>query len=47
MPLLLVQRGQGRGLLPVRAPNAEAAEALHREAHGNVADEIVEVKKVS
>jgi hypothetical protein len=29
------------------APNAEAAEALHREAHGNVADEIVEVKKVS
>jgi hypothetical protein len=27
------------------APNAEAAEADHREAHGNVADEIVEVVK--
>src|SRR5215210_7718427 len=26
------------------APSAEAAEAVHREAHGNVADEIVEVK---
>ena len=25
------------------APNAEAAEAVHREAHGLVADEIVEV----
>ena len=29
------------------APNAEAAEAVHREAHGNVADEIVEVKEGS
>jgi Nickel responsive protein SCO4226-like len=27
------------------APNAEAAEAVHREAHGNVADEITEVKE--
>jgi len=27
------------------APNREAAEAIHREAHGNVADEIVEVKE--
>jgi hypothetical protein len=27
------------------APSAEAAEAVHREAHGNVADEIVEVKE--
>jgi hypothetical protein len=27
------------------APNAEAAEAVHREAHGLVADEIVEVKE--
>jgi hypothetical protein len=26
------------------APNKEAAEAVHREAHGLVADEIVEVK---
>ena len=29
------------------APSAEAAEAVHREAHGNVADEIVEVKEGS
>jgi hypothetical protein len=29
------------------APNAEAAEAVHREAHGNVADEIVEVREGS
>lgn len=27
----------------VEAPNKEAAERVHREAHGNVADEIVEV----
>lgn len=26
------------------APNKEAAEAVHREAHGLVADEIIEVK---
>jgi hypothetical protein len=29
------------------APNAEAAEAVHREAHGNVADEIIEVEEGS
>jgi hypothetical protein len=29
------------------APNKEAAEAVHREAHGLVADEIVEVKEGS
>ncbi len=29
----------------VEAPNKEAAEAVHREAHGLVADEIVEVKE--
>ena len=29
------------------APNAEVAEAVHREAHGNVADEIMEVKEGS
>jgi hypothetical protein len=29
----------------VEAPNKEAAEAVHREAHGNVADEIIEVKE--
>jgi Protein of unknown function (DUF4242) len=28
-----------------RAPNKEAAEAVHREAHGGVADEITEVKE--
>ncbi len=27
------------------APNKEAAAAVHREAHGGVADEIVEVKE--
>jgi hypothetical protein len=27
------------------APNKEAAEAVHREAHGGVADEITEVKE--
>ena len=29
----------------VEAPNKEAAEAVHREAHGLVADEIHEVKQ--
>ena len=29
------------------APNKEAAEAVHREAHGLMADEIVEVKEGS
>src|SRR5215211_6054265 len=29
------------------APNAEAAEAVHREAHGLMADEIVEVEEGS
>ena len=29
----------------VEAPNAEAAMAVHREAHGLVADEIVEVSE--
>ena len=28
-----------------RAPSPEAAQAVHREAHGQVADEIVEVKE--
>ncbi len=27
------------------APSREAAEAVHREAHGGVADEIIEVKQ--
>ena len=29
------------------APNKEAAETVHREAHGLIADEIVEVKEGS
>jgi hypothetical protein len=29
------------------APNAEAAEAVHREAHGLMADDIVEVQEGS
>ena len=29
----------------VEAPSKEAAEAVHREAHGLVADEIIEVKE--
>jgi hypothetical protein len=39
------ENGEVYGLF--EAPNAEAAEAVHREAHGNVADEIVEVKEGS
>jgi hypothetical protein len=31
----------------VEAPNKEAAERVHRESHGLVADEIVEVKEGS
>jgi Protein of unknown function (DUF4242) len=31
----------------VEAPNKEAAEAVHREAHGLVAEEIVEVSEGS
>jgi hypothetical protein len=31
----------------VEAPNKEAAIAVHREAHGLVADEIIEVKEGS
>jgi hypothetical protein len=31
----------------VEAPNAEAASSVHREAHGLVADEIVEVQEGS
>jgi len=31
----------------VEAPNKEAANAVHREAHGLVADELIEVKEGS
>ena len=37
--------GTGKVFCLVEAPNKEAAVAVHREAHGMVADEIVEVKE--
>ncbi len=36
---------KGRIFCLVEAPNREAAERVHREAHGLVADEITEVKE--
>jgi hypothetical protein len=35
----------GRAFCMVEAPSKEAAAAVHREAHGLVADEIYEVKE--
>jgi len=37
--------GDGSVFCLVEAPSKEAAEAVHREAHGLVADEIVEVQE--
>jgi hypothetical protein len=37
--------GSGKVFCLVEAPNKEAAEAVHREAHGLVADEITEVQE--
>ncbi len=37
--------GTGRVFCLAEAPSKEAAEAVHREAHGLAADEIVEVKE--
>ena len=37
--------GSGKVFCLVEAPSKEAAEAVHREAHGLVADEIIEVKE--
>ena len=37
--------GTGKVFCLVEAPSKEAATAVHREAHGRVADEIVEVKE--
>lgn len=37
--------GTGKVFCLVEAPSREAAEAVHREAHGLVADEIIEVKE--
>lgn len=37
--------GSGKVFCLVDAPNKEAAAAVHREAHGLVADEIIEVQE--
>ena len=37
--------GTGKMFCLVEAPSKEAAAAVHREAHGLLADEIVEVKE--
>jgi hypothetical protein len=37
----------GRVYCLVEAPNAKAAEAVHREAHGLLADSLVEVREGS
>src|ERR1700693_2193902 len=37
----------GRAFCLVEAPNKEAANAVHREAHGLVADELIEVQEGS
>jgi hypothetical protein len=37
--------GTGKVFCLVEAPNKEAAAAVHREAHGLVADELIEVKE--
>ena len=39
--------GTGKVFCLVEAPNKEAANAVHREAHGLVADEIIEVQEGS
>jgi hypothetical protein len=36
---------EGKIFCLCEAPNKEAAEAVHKEAHGGVADEIIEVKE--
>jgi hypothetical protein len=37
--------GSGKVFCLVEAPNKEAAETVHREAHGLLADEIIEVQE--
>ena len=37
--------GTGKVFCLVEAPSREAAAAVHREAHGHLADEIIEVKE--
>jgi hypothetical protein len=40
-----VDEGQGRIFCLVEAPSADAANTVHREAHGLVADSIFEVSE--
>jgi hypothetical protein len=42
-----VDEKQGKIFCLVEAPDAEAAHAVHRDAHGLVADEIYEVRQGS
>jgi len=42
-----VNEGSGKVFCLVEAPNPEAAATVHREAHGLVADDIVEVQRGS
>ena len=42
-----VNEAEGKVFCLVDAPNAEAANTVHREAHGLVADEIYEVEEGS
>ena len=42
-----VDEGQGKIFCLVEAPNAEAANAVHREAHGLVADAVYRVSEHS
>ena len=42
-----VNEESGEVFCLAETPNKEAAEAVHREAHGLVADEIIEVKEGS
>ncbi len=39
--------GTGKVFCLIEAPNKEAANAVHRDAHGLVADELIEVKEGS
>jgi hypothetical protein len=42
-----VNEGEGKVFCLVEAPSATAAETVHREAHGLVADAVYEVKEGS
>jgi len=42
-----VNEGKGTVFCLVEAPDADAASAVHREAHGLVADEVLEVQEGS